>query len=246
MPSDDPAGPQRLQKVLATAGVGSRRVCEQLIAAGRVTVDGKLATLGDKADATTAAIHVDGDRVVTSTQMIYIAMNKPRGVVSTMADERGRAAVADYLGRVPQRVFHVGRLDADSEGLLLLTNDGTLGHRLTHPSFGVSKTYLCEVAGPIPKGLSRRMRTGVELEDGPARVDGFRMVDANGRAALVEVILHEGRNHIVRRMFDEVGHPVSRLIRTAVGPIKLGELKPGRIRRLTSTEVAALFRIVED
>ena len=178
--------------------------------------------------------------------MIYIAMNKPRGVVSTMADERGRAAVADYLGRVPQRVFHVGRLDADSEGLLLLTNDGTLGHRLTHPSFGVSKTYLCEVAGPIPKGLSRRMRTGVELEDGPARVDGFRMVDANGRAALVEVILHEGRNHIVRRMFDEVGHPVSRLIRTAVGPIKLGELKPGRIRRLTSTEVAALFRIVED
>jgi 23S rRNA pseudouridine2605 synthase len=173
-------------------------------------------------------------------------MNKPRGVVTTMDDEHGRAAVADFLGRVPQRVFHVGRLDADSEGLLLLTNDGTLGHKLTHPSFGVSKTYLCEVHGPIPKGLSRRLRMGIELEDGPARVDAFKLVDSVGKVALVEVVLHEGRTHIVRRMMAEVGHPVSRLIRTAVGPIKLGELRPGRTRRLTSTEVAALFRIVGD
>jgi 23S rRNA pseudouridine2605 synthase len=246
MPSTDPGGPQRLQKVLATAGVGSRRVCEQLIAAGRVIVDGRTATLGDKVDGASAEIHVDGDRVVTSTDLIYIAMNKPRGVVTTMDDEHGRAAVADFLGRVPQRVFHVGRLDADSEGLLLLTNDGTLGHKLTHPSFGVSKTYLCEVHGPIPKGLSRRLRMGIELEDGPARVDAFKMVDSIGKVALVEVVLHEGRTHIVRRMMAEVGHPVSRLIRTAVGPIRLGELRPGRTRRLTSTEVAALFRIVGD
>jgi 23S rRNA pseudouridine2605 synthase len=238
--------PQRLQKVLAAAGVGSRRSCEELIAAGKVTVDGRRAILGDKVDADNAVIHVAGDRVVTNPDLVYLAMNKPRGVVSTMADEHGREAVADYLGKVPQRVFHVGRLDADSEGLLLLTNDGTLGHRLTHPSFGVSKTYRCEVPGPIPRALGRRLRAGVELEDGPVRVEDFRVIDAFGRSALVEVVLHEGRNHIVRRMLEEVGHPVSRLIRTAVGPIKLGDLRPGRIRRLSGTEVAALFRATED
>lgn len=234
--------PQRLQKVLAAAGVGSRRTCEDLIADGKVTVDGRRATLGDKVDADTAVIHVAGDRIITNQDLVYLAMNKPRGVVTTMADERGRAAVADYLGRVPQRVFHVGRLDADSEGLLLLTNDGALAHRLTHPSFGVSKTYRCEVPGPIPRALGRRLREGIELEDGTVKVDSFRVVDAFGRTALIEVVLHEGRNHIVRRMLEEVGHPVSRLIRTAVGSVKLGDLRPGRIRRLSNPEVAALFR----
>jgi 23S rRNA pseudouridine2605 synthase len=235
---------ERLQKILAASGVGSRRVCENLIAAGRVSVDGRVATLGDKADPSIAVIHVDGDRVITDTGLVYIALNKPRGVVSTMDDEHGRAAVGDYIANVPQRVYHVGRLDADSEGLLLLTNDGALTHRLMHPSFGVSKTYLVEVPGPIPRAMGRRLREGVELEDGPARVDSFRVIDAVGSNALIEVVLHEGRKHIVRRMLDEVGHPVTRLVRTAIGPVKLGDLKPGRTRRLTNPEVAGLFRTV--
>jgi 23S rRNA pseudouridine2605 synthase len=244
MPSSDVQQPERLQKVLAGAGVGSRRACEELIAQRRVTVNGQVAVLGDKVDPKAAEIYVDGERVIADDTVVYLALNKPRGVVSTMADERGRAAVADFLGNVPQRVFHVGRLDADSEGLLLVTNDGGLAHRLTHPSFGVAKTYLAEVPGPVPKGLGRRLLAGVDLDDGPARVDEFRVVDAIPGRVLVEVVLHEGRNHIVRRMLDEVGHPVSRLVRTAIGPVKLGDLKPGRTRRLTPPEIAALFRAV--
>jgi 23S rRNA pseudouridine2605 synthase len=244
MPRVESENAERLQKVLASAGVGSRRACEALIAAGRVTIDGRTASLGDKADPETAEIHVDGQRVVTNTKLVYIAMNKPRGVVSTMADERGREALADYVGDVNQRVYHVGRLDADSEGLLLLTNDGTLAHRLMHPSYEVPKTYRAEVAGPVPRAVGRQLLKGVELEDGPARADAFKLVDAFGRTALIEIVLHEGRKHIVRRMFEEVGHPVSRLIRTAIGPIRLGDLKPGRTRRLTNAEVAALFKSV--
>lgn len=240
-----PAG-ERLQKVLASAGVGSRRASEDLIARGRVTVDGRVARLGDKVDPATAVIHVNGERVVADSRLVYLAMNKPRGVVSTMADERGREAIADYIGTMEQRVYHVGRLDADSEGLLLLTNDGTLAHRLMHPSYSVPKTYLCEVAGPVPRGVGRRLLAGVELEDGPAAVDAFRVIDTYGRTAQVELTLHEGRKHIVRRLFDEVGHPVSRLVRIAIGPIRLGDLKMGRTRRLTNAEVAALFRAVED
>jgi 23S rRNA pseudouridine2605 synthase len=238
----EPHATERLQKVLAGAGVGSRRACEELIAAGRVTVDGRRAALGDKVDAATAVIHVDGERVVTDAAMVYLALNKPRGVVSTMDDERGRASLADYLPGGDRRVFHVGRLDADSEGLLLLTNDGDLAHRLTHPSYGVAKTYLCEIPGPVPRALGRQLLAGVELDDGPARVDKFRLVDAVGRQALVEVVVHEGRKHIVRRMFDAVGHPVSRLVRTAIGPVRLGDLKPGRTRRLTNAEIGGLFR----
>jgi 23S rRNA pseudouridine2605 synthase len=233
---------ERLQKVLASAGIGSRRACEELIAAGRVTIDGRRASLGDKVDAETAVIHVDGERIVTDTKSVYIAMNKPRGVVSTMADERGREAIADYLGSLEQRVFHVGRLDADSEGLLLLTNDGGLAHKLMHPSFGVAKTYLAEVGGPLPRAVGRALLKGVELEDGPAKVDAFKLVQAVQRTALVEIVIHEGRKHIVRRLFEEVGHPVNRLIRTAIGPVRLGDLKPGRTRRLTNAEVAALFK----
>jgi 23S rRNA pseudouridine2605 synthase len=142
-------------------------------------------------------------------------------------------------------VFHVGRLDADSEGLLLLTNDGELAHRLMHPSYGVGKTYLAEVAGPVPRAVGRQLLKGVELADGPAKVDSFKLVDAVQRTALVEVVIHEGRKHIVRRLFEEVGHPVNRLVRTSIGPIRLGDLKPGRTRRLTNAEVAALFKAVE-
>jgi len=247
MSPDDPAPgePARLQKVLAAAGVGSRRACEELIAAGRVTVGGTVATLGDKVDPGVAVIHVDGERVVTDPRLVYLAFNKPRGVVSTMDDERGRPALADYLGGLATRVFHVGRLDADSEGLLLLTNDGELAHRLTHPGYGVAKTYLCQVPGPVRKAVRQALLAGVLLADGPVRADSFRVVDTAGRAALVEIVLHEGRKHIVRRMLAETGHPVSRLVRTAVGPVKLGGLKPGRTRPLTRPELAALFRVAD-
>lgn len=240
-----PDGAQRLQKILSAAGVASRRAAEELIAAGRVTVDGRRAELGDRADPATVEIHVDGERIVTDKSRVYLAINKPRGVVSTMDDERGRAALADFLPPGTRRVYHVGRLDADSEGLLLLTNDGDLAHKLMHPAYGVRKTYLCHVQGPIPRGLGRQLREGIELEDGPASADSFRIVDSEGRNVLVEIVIHEGRKHIVRRMMEEVGHPVSRLIRVAVGPVKLGDLKAGRTRRLSPSEVAGLFKLVE-
>ncbi len=240
--------------MLAAAGVGSRRKSEELIAAGRVTVDGRRAMLGDRVDPQTAVIVVDGERIVTDTRLVYLALHKPRGVVSTMSDERGRTGIAELLGQGPnpmtgrpvgQRVYHVGRLDTDSEGLLLLTNDGELAHRLTHPSYGVPKTYLAEVPGPLPRSVGRALRAGVELDDGPARVDAFRLIDATPRTALVELTLHEGRKHIVRRMLDHLGHPVNRLIRVKVGPVSLGDLRPGRWRHLTRPEVAALFAAAE-
>ena len=240
-------GAERLQKVLAAAGVGSRRACEDLIFRRRVTVNGRVAQLGDKADPASDVIVVDGERLQADVRLVYVAMNKPRGVVTTMADEKGRTELADFIGaRLEQRVYHVGRLDADSEGLLLLTNDGTLAHKLMHPSYEVLKTYLAEVAGPIPRNLGKRLTAGVELEDGPVKVDGFKLVDTLGKTAQVELTLHEGRKHIVRRLMTEVGHPVSRLIRTSIGPIKLGDLRTGRMRRLTNAEVAALFKAVGD
>jgi 23S rRNA pseudouridine2605 synthase len=246
MPQADPATAERLQKVLALAGVGSRRACEDLIFRRRVTVNGRVAKLGDKVDPATAEIHVDGQRVVTNTKLVYVAMNKPRGVVASMDDEKGRTELADFLDTFEQRIYHVGRLDADSEGLLLLTNDGTLAHKLMHPSFEVSKTYLAEVQGPLPRAVGRKLQSGVELDDGPAKVDSFRLVDTLGKVAQIEVVLHEGRKHIVRRMMDEVGHPVLRLILTAVGPIRLGDLRPGGFRHLSNGEKAALFKSVGD
>jgi 23S rRNA pseudouridine2605 synthase len=246
MPQADPATAERLQKVLALAGVGSRRACEDLIFRRRVTVNGRVAKLGDKVDPATAEIQVDGQRVVTNTKLVYIAMNKPRGVVASMDDEKGRTELADFLDTFEQRIYHVGRLDADSEGLLLLTNDGTLAHKLMHPSYEVAKTYLAEVQGPLPRAVGRKLQSGVELEDGPAKVDSFRLVDTLGKVAQIEVVLHEGRKHIVRRMMDEVGHPVLRLIRTAVGPIRLGDLRPGGFRHLSNAEIAALFKSVGD
>ena len=245
MPQADTA--ERLQKVLAAAGVGSRRACEDLIFRRRVTVNGKVAKLGDKVDPATAEIHVDGQRVVTDTKLVYIAMNKPRGVVSSLDDEKGRSELADFLGQFSQRLYHVGRLDADSEGLLLITNDGDLTNKLTHPSYGVPKTYLAEVInGPLPRNVGRQLLAGIELEDGPAKVDTFRLVDAVGKSAQIEITLHEGRKHIVRRMMDEVGHPVTRLIRTAVGPIRLGDLRPGGFRYLSNAEVGSLFKAAGD
>jgi 23S rRNA pseudouridine2605 synthase len=246
MPQASPATGERLQKVLALAGVGSRRACEDLIFRRRVTVNGKVATLGDKVDPATAEIYVDGQRVITNTKLVYLALNKPRGVVSSLDDEKGRTELADFLGQFEQRLFHVGRLDADSEGLLLITNDGQLAHKLMHPSYGVAKTYLAEVMGPLPRSVGRALQTGVELDDGPARVDSFRLVDTLGKTAQVEITLHEGRKHIVRRMMEAVGHPVTRLIRTAVGPIRLGDLRPGGFRHLSNAEIAALFKAVAE
>jgi 23S rRNA pseudouridine2605 synthase len=239
------AGGIRLQKVLAAAGLGSRRACEDLIADGRVTVDGEVAELGTRVDPQTAVIHVDGDRVIVRDDLVYLALNKPRGVLSAMSDSRGRRTVGDLVGDRPERLFHVGRLDADSEGLLLLTNDGELAHRLMHPSFGVLKTYLATVPGPVGKQVGRRLRAGVQLEDGPAAVDSFRVVQAHGNQAIVEVVLHEGRKHIVRRLLAEVGHPVSRLVRTRIGPVHLGGQRAGTLRPLTRSEIADLHGLAE-
>ena len=235
----------RLQKVLAAAGIGSRRACEELIAAGRVTVAGAVAELGARVDPDSAVIHVDGDRVVVRSDLVYLALNKPRGVLSAMSDDRGRRTISDLLGDQPERLFHVGRLDADTEGLLLLTNDGELAHRLMHPSFGVLKTYLATVPAPVARDVGRRLKGGVRLEDGPAAVDSFRVVQTEGARAIVEVVLHEGRKHIVRRLLAEVGHPVSRLVRTRIGPVHLGGQRAGTLRVLTRAELADLHRLAE-
>ncbi|HEX3334958.1 MAG TPA: pseudouridine synthase [Jatrophihabitans sp.] len=244
MTSSD-AGRIRLQKVLAAAGLGSRRACEELIAGGHVTVDGTVAELGTRVDPLTAVIHVDGDRVIVRDDLVYLALNKPRGVLSAMSDDRGRPTVGDLVGDRPERLFHVGRLDADSEGLLLLTNDGDLAHRLMHPSFGVTKTYLATVPAPVGKAVGRRLRAGVVLDDGPVRVDDFRVVQTQGDRAIVEVVLHEGRKHIVRRLLAEVGHPVARLVRTRIGPVHLGGQRAGTLRELSRSELADLHREAE-
>ncbi len=237
----DPDG-VRLQKLMAAAGVGSRRTCENLITAGRVQVDGQVVTeLGVRIDPNRQAVHVDGVRVQLDESRVYLAFNKPLGVVSTMNDDLGRVSLADYVGDRPERLFHVGRLDADTEGLLLLTNDGDLAHRLQHPAYEVLKTYLAQIPGPVPRDLGRRLREGIELDDGPVAVDSFKVVDSQPGRALVEVVLHEGRKHVVRRLLDAVGHPVLTLVRVQVGPIRLGDLRSGRTRRLTADEVGRLY-----
>jgi 23S rRNA pseudouridine2605 synthase len=241
----DVPGGIRLQKVLAAAGVGSRRHCEEMIGAGRVEVDGEIVRrFGARVDPQTQVIRVDGRRIPAREDLVYLALNKPAGVLTSMSDPRGRPTIADYLGDRMERLFHVGRLDYDTEGLMLLTNDGELAHRLAHPSYGVLKTYLADVAGPLTRDLGRRLMTGIELDDGLATADRFRVVERAGQRALVEITLHEGRKHIVRRMLAEAGHPVSRLVRTQVGPVALGPLKPGTTRRLTTREIGELYAAV--
>lgn len=236
----------RLQKVMATAGVGSRRACEELIAAGRVSVNGQIVReQGTRVDPETVAIHVDGMRVSTASDMVYLALNKPRGMVSAMTDPEGRPTVGDLVVGRKERLFHVGRLDAETEGLLLLTNDGELAHRLTHPSYEVPKTYLAEITGPVQRDVGKRLRAGVLLEDGPVRIDSFKLVDSSANKVLVEIVLHEGRKHVVRRALAEVGHPVQHLVRTAIGPVRLGAQKPGRLRPLSRDEVAGLHALVK-
>jgi 23S rRNA pseudouridine2605 synthase len=241
----DVPGGVRLQKVLAAAGVGSRRHCEELIGAGRVEVDGEVVRrFGARVDPRHQVIRVDGRRIPASEDLVYVALNKPAGVLTSMSDSRGRKTLTDLLGDTAERLFHVGRLDYDTEGLILLMNDGELAHRLAHPRFGVLKTYLADVPGPVPKDLGRRLISGIELEDGVASADKFRVVEQVGGRALVEITLHEGRKHIVRRMLAAAGHPVSRLVRTQVGPVVLGSLRPGTTRRLTTKEVGDLYAAV--
>ncbi|HEX2047880.1 MAG TPA: pseudouridine synthase [Acidimicrobiales bacterium] len=225
----------RLQKVLAAAGLGSRRACELLIEDGRVTVNGEVAELGRRVDPEHDRIEVDGLRVPVRPGLVTYLLNKPRGVVATASDPQGRPTVVQLVPSEP-RVFPVGRLDADTEGLLLLTNDGDLAHRLTHPSFGVEKEYLARVEGNPSPGVLRRLREGVDLEDG-------RTAPAKATLAapgVISLVIHEGRNRQVRRMCEAVGHPVRRLVRTRIGPLAERRLKPGEWRALDLEEVRAL------
>ena len=249
---DDPhvASGQRLQKVLAHAGVASRRACEQLIADGRVSVDGITVTEpGVRVDPRTQEIRVDGSRILTNPELITLMLHKPAGVVTTMEDPEGRPTVAqygrDYLAEHPElpdslRLVHVGRLDTETEGLLLLSNDGELSHRLMHPSFEIAKTYVAIVEGQVEPWVPRKLRRGIELEDGEAKADRVTVKDSGPRGSIVEITLHSGKNRIVRRMLDAVGHPVTRLARTRLGPLRLGNLRPGQTRPLSGEEIAAL------
>jgi 23S rRNA pseudouridine2605 synthase len=226
---------ERLQKVLARAGIGSRRVAEDLIAEGRVTVNGRVAVLGARVDPEADLIEVDGAAVGTRADLVHYLLNKPAGVVTTASDPQGRPTVVALVPDEP-RVFPVGRLDADTEGLLLLTNDGELAHRLTHPSFGVDKEYLAEVRGSPSRGALRALRQGVALDDGPTAPAKASLVSPT----VVRLVIHEGRNRQVRRMCAAVGHPVARLVRTRIGPVSDDRLRPGTWRRLTPAEVRSL------
>jgi 23S rRNA pseudouridine2605 synthase len=242
VPDADDDGLVRLQKLLATSGVASRRKCEELMLAGEVEVDGEVVTrLGTKVDPTTAVIRVSGKRLPPVSPHVYLVLNKPRGVVSTMSDPEGRRTLSDFVADRPERLFHVGRLDTDTDGLLLLTNDGDFAQRLAHPSYEVEKTYVAEVSGAVDKGTVRTLLAGVTLEDGPVEVRRARVISSTSDRGIVELVIHEGRNRIVRRLLAEIGHPVQRLTRTAIGPVRIGNLKQGTLRELSADEVGSLL-----
>jgi len=232
---------ERLQKVLARAGIGSRRVCEDLIEEGRVTVDGEVAVLGRRVDPETDLVEVDGAAIGVRAGLVHYLLNKPAGVITTADDPQGRTTVVDLVPVEP-RVFPVGRLDLDSEGLLLLTNDGELTHRLTHPSFGVDKEYLAHLDGRPTRADLRRLREGVELDDGPTAPAQVSLVAPD----LLRIAIHEGRNRQVRRMCEAIGHPVRRLVRVRIGPLTDRQLQPGAWRSLTVDEVRGLERAAAD
>ena len=238
----------RLVKVLSQAGIASRRLAEKMIIDGRVEVDGQLVTeLGTRVDPDVSVIRVDGARVIMDDSLVYLALNKPLGMHSTMSDDRGRPCIGDLVEhrvRGNKNLFHVGRLDADTEGLILLTNDGELAHRLMHPSYEVPKTYLATVTGSVPRGLGKKLRAGIELDDGPVAVDDFAVVDNVPGRTLVRVTLHEGRKRVVRRLLAEVGFPVQALVRTDIGAVSLGEQRPGSIRALRRNEIGELYKAV--
>lgn len=230
----------RVQKFLAQAGVGSRRQCDAMVAEGRVSVNGQLADPGTRVDPLHDRVELDGSRVCVDAEVVVLALNKPAGVVTTMADDQGRPCVGDLVRDQPQRLFHVGRLDEDTEGLLLLTNDGDLANLLTHPSHGVPKTYVARVRGRMSSASAQRLLAGIELEDGPVAADAIEVKLANERYSVVEIVIHVGRKRIVRRMLKAVGHPVEELTRTAIGGLGLGSLRSGALRRLSAQEVATL------
>jgi 23S rRNA pseudouridine2605 synthase len=232
---------ERIQKVLARAGVASRRAVEEMVGAGRIRVNGRVARLGQRVDPTKDTVEVDGSYVPLDPDLVYYLLNKPVGVVTTASDPQGRPTVLDIVD-LDRRVWPVGRLDIDSEGLLVLTNDGDLTNLLTHPSTGVPKTYVAEVSGAVPGRILRRLARGMELEDGATAPAAVGIVDRTAASTLIEITISEGRNRQVRRMFESAGHPVLRLARVAVGPVTLGRLKPGRFRRLSAAEVGALYR----
>ncbi|CAN5257658.1 pseudouridine synthase [soil metagenome] len=234
--------PIRIQKFLSSAGVASRRRCEDLMTSGRVEIDGEVVTqLGARLDPETAVVRVDGKRILPPRQQAYVVLNKPRGIVCSMADEQGRPDLTSLLASRPERLFHVGRLDTDTSGLLLLTNDGEFAHRLAHPSFEVTKTYVALVEGTVRPNTGESLKRGIELEDGPVSVDRFVIKDSNGGKSLVELDIHVGRNRIVRRMMAELGHPVVELTRSSFGNMHLGNLKSGGLRDLTPAELGELF-----
>ena len=237
---------ERLQKILANAGVASRRMSEELIIAGRVSVNGRVVReLGSRADASVDEICLDGEPLKPVEAKVVLALHKPAGVISAMSDDEGRMHLGQFVKDRPERLFHVGRLDLDSEGLILLTNDGDLANRLSHPKFGVPKRYLVWVSGALPRDAKTSLLKGVDLEDGLARVTSFHVAEKEKQAAIVDLVIKEGRNRIVRRMFEALGTPVDRLIRTEVGPVKLGELKPGRWRVLSTREVDSLRQLLD-
>lgn len=228
---------ERIQKVLAAAGVASRRAIEEMVAGGRITVNGQPARLGQRIDPDRDKVEVDGSPVGLRADLVYYLLNKPPGVVTTASDPQGRPTVVEIVPSDP-RVFPVGRLDADSEGLLLLTNDGELTHRLTHPSFGVDKEYLVQVEGRPSRGALRRLREGVGLDDGAARAVAVSLPEPS----VIRIVVHEGRNRLVRRMCAAIGHPVIRLVRTRIGPLADRKLPPGKWRELSQSEVRELER----
>ncbi len=238
----DEDGLVRLQKLLAQSGVASRRKCEELMLEGLVVVDGEVVTrLGTKVDPRTAVIRVDGKRLPPISEKVYLVLNKPRGVVSTMSDPEGRRTLSDLVADRSERLFHVGRLDTDTSGLLLLTNDGDFAQRMAHPSYEVDKTYVAEVEGEVFRRTLKQLLEGVTLDDGPVTVTRARIVEATASKSIVELVIHEGRNRIVRRLLDHVGHPVRRLTRTAIGPVSLGRLGSGELRELTREELGQLL-----
>lgn len=249
MPFDMSANPDaegvRLQKVMAAAGVASRRVCEDMITKGQVKVNGRVVTeLGTRINPDVDKVTVGGTPVQLDNSRVYLALNKPRGVVSSMADENGRPDLSQFVAGY-DRVFNVGRLDSETTGLIIMTNDGELAHKLAHPKFGVTKTYVARVEGVVTPAIIHKLLSGFELEDGMIKADKAHVVDVLPGESLVEVVLHSGRNRIVRRMFEFVGHPVVGLVRRQFGPIQLGPLKEGRIRELSKIEVGALLKAAE-
>lgn len=239
---------ERLQKVLAAAGVASRRVCEQYIVEGRVSVNGSVVTeLGSRVDPGVDLVAVDGQAVQLDVSKRYVMLNKPVGVVSSMADDRGQRDLREFTVGYEERLFNVGRLDADTSGLLILTNDGDLAQVLAHPSFGVEKTYIATVKGIVYPAALKKLRDGIELDDGPIRADKARLVgEASTDRSIVEITLHSGRNRIVRRMLDAVGHPVLELVRRQFGPLHLGTLASGRSRDLGKLELGQLLTLARD